>query len=52
MEDRPKKLYATAIERLMNNPYDIYADKILKLKKKDDFYENKVFAFFGTVPVL
>ena len=48
MEDRPKKLYATAIERLMNNPYDIYADKILKLKKKDDFYENKVFAFFGT----
>ena len=45
---RPKELYATSIEKLKNNPYDIYAEKILKLKKKEEFYENKVFAFFGS----
>lgn len=45
---RPKELYATSIEKLMNNPYDIYAEKILNLKKKEEFYENKVFAFFGS----
>lgn len=48
LEKRPKELYATKIEKLMNNPYDIYAEKILNLKKKEDFYENKDFAFFGS----
>ncbi len=48
LDKRPRELYATKIEKLMNNPYDIYAEKILNLKKKEDFYENKVFAFFGS----
>lgn len=48
LDRRPRELYATKIEKLMNNPYDIYAEKILNLKKKDDFYENKIFAFFGS----
>lgn len=45
--ERPRELSATKIEKLKNNPYDIYAEKILKLKKKDDFNENKIFSAFG-----
>lgn len=48
VNERPKELYATKIEKLINNPYDIYAEKILKLKRKEDFYEDKIFAVFGT----
>ena len=48
LERRPKELYATQIEKLMHNPYDIYANKILKLKVKDNFYDEKIFSFFGT----
>jgi len=48
LSQRPKELYATQLETLKNNPYDIYAKKILKLFKKDDFYKNKSFALFGS----
>ena len=48
LNKRPRELYATGIEKLINNPYDIYAEKILQLKAKEDFYENKAFLFFGS----
>lgn len=47
LEERPRELFATKIEKLINNPYDIYAEKILKLKRREDFYEDNVFAIFG-----
>lgn len=47
LNERPKELYATKIEKLIKNPYDIYAEKVLKLKRKENFYENKIFAIFG-----
>ncbi|MDD2840480.1 MAG: double-strand break repair protein AddB [Rickettsiales bacterium] len=48
LNERPKELYATKIEKLINNPYDIYVEKILKLKRKENFYEDKIFAVFGS----
>ena len=48
LDKRPNELYATEIEKLINNPYDIYAKKILKLKAKNNFYDDKIFAFFGS----
>lgn len=48
LNKRPKKLYATQIEKLINNPYDIYANKILNIRKKNSFFEDKIFSFFGS----
>lgn len=48
LEKRPKVLYATKFEKLMKNPYDIYAEKVLKLKAKKDFQDDNIFATFGT----
>ena len=48
LDSRPKKLFATQIEKLINNPYDIYSKDVLKLKKNKDFYEDNIFANFGT----
>jgi ATP-dependent helicase/nuclease subunit B len=44
---RPKKLYATYIEKLINNPYDIYAKYILNLYKKNWFCEKTNHLNFG-----
>jgi ATP-dependent helicase/nuclease subunit B len=48
LEKRPKVLYATKFEKLIKNPYDIYAEKVLKLKAKKDFQDDNIFATFGT----
>lgn len=48
LDKRLKKLSATHIEKIMKNPYDMYAEKILQLKEKRDFYEDdKNVIFFG-----
>ncbi|MDR1009510.1 MAG: double-strand break repair protein AddB, partial [Rickettsiales bacterium] len=46
---RPKKLYATSVEKWYRDPYIIYARYILKLKKLDDFEPEITPADFGTV---
>ncbi|MBP3546716.1 MAG: PD-(D/E)XK nuclease family protein [Alphaproteobacteria bacterium] len=37
LESRPRELWASDMERLICNPYSVYASKILKLKKINDF---------------
>lgn len=44
---RPKELSATRIETLLTNPYEIYAQKVLKLYKKNEIGEENTFAVFG-----
>jgi ATP-dependent helicase/nuclease subunit B len=46
---RPKKLSATKIEKLIKNPYAIYAAEILKLKPLDELEEDDSKSLFGTV---
>ncbi len=44
---RPKELYVTSIEKLMGDPYSVYAAKILKLKKLDELDQDPGAAEFG-----
>ena len=49
LEARPVSLSVTAIEKLMRNPYYIYANKILRLKKLDPIDKPPGAAEFGTI---
>ncbi|MBR1648077.1 MAG: PD-(D/E)XK nuclease family protein [Alphaproteobacteria bacterium] len=49
LSSRPRELWASDIERLINNPYDIYASKILKLKRKRDILPPPDAADMGTI---
>jgi ATP-dependent helicase/nuclease subunit B len=46
---RPRKLSATEIEKWLQDPYSIYARKILKLKKYDALEQNINAAHRGTI---
>ena len=46
---RPKELWATSIEKLYRDPYIIFANKILKLKKLDDIDMKTIPADFGNI---
>ena len=48
-EARPKELAATYIEKLYRDPYIIFAQKILKLKKLDDIDVDVMPADFGNI---
>jgi ATP-dependent helicase/nuclease subunit B len=47
LDARPKKLYVTHIEKLMRDPYWVYANKILGLRKLDDIDKEPGAAEFG-----
>jgi ATP-dependent helicase/nuclease subunit B len=47
VESRPKELGATKIEILLRNPYEIYAQKVLRLYKNDEIDEENGFIVFG-----
>lgn len=49
IEARPKELWATSLEKLYRDPYIIYANKILKLKKLDDIDLDVMQADFGNI---
>ena len=44
---RPKRLAVTSIEKLMRNPYSIYAAKILKIKALNELDQDPAAAEFG-----
>jgi ATP-dependent helicase/nuclease subunit B len=46
--DKPKELSITQFEKLINNPYAIYAQLILKLLPLDEINKNPMQAEFGT----
>ncbi len=46
---RPNELWATSIEKLYRDPYIIFANKILKLKKLDDIDMKTIPADFGNI---
>lgn len=48
-EVRPQQLSATWIEKWMNNPYHVYANKILRLKRIDSLDDESTFADRGTL---
>lgn len=45
---RPRQLSATSIEKWIKNPYHIYAQKILKLKRIKSIDEDEIFSDRGT----
>jgi ATP-dependent helicase/nuclease subunit B len=49
LEARPKELWATSVEAWYRDPYIIYADKILRLKKLDDIEKEAGPADFGSI---
>ncbi|MBE2190606.1 MAG: double-strand break repair protein AddB [Alphaproteobacteria bacterium] len=46
---RPEKLSATWIEKWMNNPYRVYAHKILRLKRVNPLEDDAIFTDRGTL---
>lgn len=48
VQDRPRKLSASDIEKLMRDPYEIYAKKILKLKPLDPIDQNLSIKEYGS----
>ncbi|HNQ92173.1 MAG TPA: double-strand break repair protein AddB [Alphaproteobacteria bacterium] len=48
-ETRPQELSATWIEKWMNNPYHVYANKILRLKRIDSLDDESIFTDRGTL---
>lgn len=46
---RPRKLSASAVEKLMRDPYEIYASRILKLKPLMNLDEQLSFSDYGTI---
>ncbi len=49
IDARPQQLHATWIEKWMNNPYHLYANKILHLKPVDPLEDEAIFADRGTL---
>ncbi|MCB1557351.1 MAG: double-strand break repair protein AddB [Alphaproteobacteria bacterium] len=49
LENRPQKLHATWVEKWMNNPYHLYANKILRLKPLPPLEDDTIFADRGTL---
>ena len=49
LEARPRQLSVTSIERLMQDPYSIYAQKILRLKKLDELEPEPSHREFGNL---
>lgn len=48
LSSRPQELSATWIEKWMKNPYRLYAEKILKLKRLDPLDKNTIHAERGS----
>ena len=49
IEARPRRLSASAVEKLMRDPYSIFAEYILKLKPLDDLDQPSLPADFGNI---
>jgi ATP-dependent helicase/nuclease subunit B len=49
VDARPQLLHATWIEKWMNNPYHLYANKILRLKPVDPLEDEAIFSDRGTL---
>ncbi len=46
---RPRKMSASAVEKLMRDPYNVFAEYILKLKPLDDLEAEMDMSDFGTL---
>ena len=49
IEARPRKLSATTVEKLMRDPYEVYANHILKLKPLKDLDQELSFSDYGNI---
>ena len=49
LEARPRELSASAVEKWMRNPYEIFARYILKLKPLEDIEKELDFSDYGTI---